>query len=194
MRKIFFSLIAIIAITFVSCNSGNFNFATPDGALDVQKHIINKFGDKEVYYLNVMGKNELSSELAVISLKYVDADKSYKKGLAGGRISDEELETSFPYKEGKDGKVKISELDFSVIPVKFEEAIKFITSQTDEYENFQLYDWTFEVNKDKKSEASFVINATKKGESTSMEGRYEVTNYYTFNFEMKADGTIEYQE
>lgn len=194
MKKVFLSLVAIMAMTLVSCDKSNFNFATKEGAVQVQKHIVNKFGDNEVYYLKVMGKNELSSELAFISLKYVDAGKSYKQSLAAGKVTDAEVETAFGYKEGKDGKVKVSELDFSVIPVKFEEAVKYITENTDEYENFQLYDWTFDIVKDNKVTASFVVNATKKDEGTKMEGRYEVTNFYTFNFEMNADGTIEYKE
>ncbi len=195
MRKIILGIICIGVIALSSCDDkSGIDYSTKEGATELQKYAVEKFGDKEIYDLSLLGENELSSNLMSMSVKYVEDGKSYKQSVNLGKLDDASLETSFAYDEAKDGKIKLSELDFGTIPTKFQEAIKFINSKTSDFENFKLYDFRLSINQDKKLEADFVINATKKGESTTMNGRFEETTYYGFDFELKADGTIEYKE
>lgn len=173
------------------------NLSTDDGVKEVMEIVKNNFGDKDVFDISISAEDHLDDNLGYMYVKYVDGDKTISQSYtetSGIGLSDPKEETSFPFKAKQNSLKKGSEIDFSFIPAKFEEAKKIITELTDEYEGFVLYGFDIEINEDGKYEGELTLEGTKKGEGTSVQGRNIVTNYYEFDFDLNADGTIELDE
>lgn len=203
MKKLILGVFAIgTMMQFTSCgkvsdivdSAAGIDYNTTEGASKTQERLVKNFGGKEVYEVDFSSRNELSSSLQSIDVKYVENDKSYSQSMYDTTLNDPKVETTWAYKENKDGKIKVEDLDLSVMPSKFAEAVKIIETETDEFHNFNLYRWDFELEKGNKVTARFTINATKKGEGNTMQGRNIVTNYYEFNFDMDANGKVTLDE
>ena len=159
---------------------------------------LSKFGeDKEVYKFSIETKDHLTSEASYLSINYLEEKLDYgqtyyfslngKEKLEEPEKARDNFQTKF-FLKNKQGKVKIKDLDFNIITAKFNEGVAMIS---DEYESFTLHSWDYNVNNNGEVTADFTIEARKKGESTSLEGRNVVTTYYEFPFKMKVDKSIE---
>lgn len=196
MKKIAITLIGL-TILLASCGNGNTNVLnTTEGINSIKTMVNENFGDKEVYQLNLMAYPELSSDLGSIIVNYLDNGVDYSQ-MYSTQIPDKPLQDAKEsstqsefFLKNKQGKKKVSEFDFSAIESNYQEAIKMIEG----YENFQLYNWVFNVDNDNHVTSSFTVHATLVGEDSERSGRMEITNYYEFNFEVDKDGNLNFVE
>lgn len=204
MKKNSLRILAFCApFALASCSGGGIDLggapslSTNDGIKEVMEIVKNNFGEKEIFEISVSAEDHLEDNLGYMSVNYVDGDKTISQSYTetnGIGISDPKEKTSFPYNAKQNSLKKGNEIDFSFIPAKFEEAKKIIAELTDEYEGFVLYSFDLELDKDGKYEGVLTLEGTKKGEGTSVQGRNIVTNYYEFDFDINADGSVEYDE
>lgn len=198
MKKIRLRILAFCAPILLASCSGGFGgspeLSSDEGIKEIKEILSSNFGDKDIFDLSISAEEHLDDNLGLIIVKYVDGGKSYSQTYhttAGIGLGDPKEVTSFAFDEKKHSLKKGSEVDFSFIPKKFEEAKKIITDLSDEYEGFVLYSFDLGVNKDGNFEGDILLEGTKIGEGSSMQGRNVVTNYYEFDFDLNEDGTIE---
>lgn len=199
MKKILISILG--GALLASCSSSITDLNEPDSFAKIEDLAKSSFGeDKEIYSFSIGTKDHLSSEMRYISIDYldngVDYERSYDlingegKELEEPEKASDSFQTKF-FLKNKQGKLKVKDIDFQLINTKYEEAIGLIS---EDYENFTLHSWKYEVDNDGGLTADFMVEATKKGESTTMEGRNIVTNYYEFPFKMNLKKELEFQE
>lgn len=198
MKKILISILG--GALLASCSSNVTDLNEPESFSKIEELAKSSFGeDLEVYAFSIGTQDHLSSEMRNISIDYledgVDYERSYDlingegKELEEPEKASESFQTEF-FLRKKQGKLKIKDIDFQLINTKYEEAIALIA---EDYENFTLHSWKYEVDNDGGVTADFMVEATKKGESTTMEGRNIVTNYYEFPFKMNLKKELEFQ-
>lgn len=200
MRKIkltVFALTSVLALASCSGLTSNTDMKTKEGIESVAQMIKDNFGDKQICDINLYAQDHLEESFGFMNVNYLDngvtKTQSYHDMNDVG-LGDPEEETSFPYDEKKDGLIKGSDIDLSFVPAKFDEAVKQIQELSDEYEGFVLNSISLDIDKDGKFYGDMTLEGTKKGEGTSLEGRNIVTNYYEFDFDLNADGTVELDE
>ena len=204
MKKTIITLLAGTTLLLTSCGDvfeGGWNINNSEGIKELKTEFLENFdGEKEVNEFAITAKDHMTSEFGKAKIKYltdgVAYEQSYKDNINSGKTLEDEakisnaFQTDFFIKQMK-GKVKIKDLDFASIATKFNEACTTIPA---EFENFTLYNWTFEANKKDEITSSFTIEASKKGEGTSVQGRNIVTNYYEFNFGVNKEGELEIKD
>lgn len=200
MKKTFFYLLMAASITLTSCGGGKAtNLNTPEGVKSVKQLVIEQFGgDTEVYSMLLSAEEDLSSDVGSIVIRYLKDDVIYSRqymdfSAIPAKLNDEKKERiqGKTFTKNKQGKVKISDLNFDMITNNFNKAVELIGS---EYEDFQLNSFMFSVNNKNEVSADFEIQATKAGEGTSMEGRNIVTNFYEFEFDVNEEGELSVDE
>lgn len=183
-----------------SCSGGfggNPVLSSDDGVKEIKEILSANFANKDIFNLSISADEHLDENLGMIIVKYVERDKSYSQtyhSTAGIGLGDPKEVTSFGFDSNKNSVKKIEEIDFSFVPEKFEEAKSIISDLSDEYEGFVLYSFDLDVNKEGALEGDLRLEGTRKGEGSSMQGRNVVTNYYEFDFDLKDDGTIEFDD
>lgn len=195
MKKLMIALFSMSIL--VSCEKVNKNVLnTAEGIDNIKSLVMENFGDREVYRLNLYASPELSSDLASITINYleneVDYSQTYLTQIEGKKLSDPDKSSTQGdfFLKNKQGKAKVSSFDFSLIHKNFKEACGWI----DGYENFHLHTWYFEVDNDNNTTCSFTIHATKTGENTERSGNMEITNYYEFFFDIDKEGNLTIKE
>lgn len=190
MKKINLILVSILSMTLFSCGGGAPNINEKEGIAEVKELMKDQFGgDREVYGFTLMTTDHLTSELLMASVNYEKEEQTYSQAyLLNTKTLNDATKNRF--KNRSDKQIKISDLDFELISTKYDEAVKLIEKEG-EMEDYTLHSWIGRIGKSGKMEASFTIEATKKGEGTSLEGRNVVTNYYEFEFEVDGDGNLQ---
>ncbi|WP_109830147.1 hypothetical protein [Reichenbachiella versicolor] len=199
MKKLLLSILA--GVLLASCGGGYIDLNDPDSYEEMKELAIDSFGeDLEVYGFSLGSKDHLSSEMRYISVDYikdgVDYERSYDlingegNELEEPEMASKSFQTEF-FMRNKQGKLKVKDIDFELINTKYEEAISFLAEQ---YTDFVLYSWEYEVANDGTITAEFMVEATLIGESTTMSGRNVITNYYQFSFKMNENQELELKE
>ncbi len=200
MRKKIITALAGLALLLTSCEGvfeGGYNMNNAEGLKELKTEFTENFGaDKEVYNFSMTASDHMTSEFGSAKIKYLEDGLSFSRDYngtleVGKRIKEpvkanEAFQKDFFLKKNQ-GKLKVKDLDFSFIVTKFNEACALISS---EYHDFTLYSWSYEVSNDNAVSSDFTIEGTKKGESTQIEGRNVVTNYYEFKFQVDKEGKI----
>ncbi len=196
IKKVLILFVGIVILS--SCGTNATDLNKPESFTKIKELALSKFGgDKEIYKFSIQTKDHLTSEVSYLNISYLEDKLDYGQMYFLSLNGKEKLEEpekardSFQKKfflKNKQGKVKIKDLDFSIIEAKYDEGIGMISN---EYESFTLHSWTYNVNNKGEITADFTIEGRKKGESTSMQGRNIVTNYYEFPFKMNVDKSIE---
>ena len=172
-----------------------------EGLAKVKKLIEESFGpEKEVFSLSIGTKDHLTSEFGSASVGYLDNGLQYShdynvvfgdgQELQEPKMASKSFQKPFFLKKLQ-GKVKVKDFNYDQLLNKYQEAINMIPQ---EFESFELHEWKYEVNNQNKITAKFVIEGTKKGEKTSLQGRQMVTNYYQFSFKMDESGKLSLKE
>lgn len=193
-----------IAAVLTSCGGGSdtINLNNPESNVKIQELANKNFGEgKEIYALTLETKDHLTSELKSIDIDYledgIDYNRNYNlaneegKKLEEPKKANDNFQTKF-FLKNKQGKIKLKDLDFTIIHTKYNEALMMIPEG--EYEKFTLHSWEYIVNNSGEITAEFVIEGTKVGEGTSVEGRNIVTNYYEFPFVMNAKKEVAFDD
>ena len=183
----------LITTLFFSCSSST-NGLDVTSATDIntiKELVVEEFDDIEVNQVHIVTENELSNNFESFSITYVEDGKLknrlYNQLLPEGDKMQPPHDGLQIFLKKKQGKIKLSEIDFDIVTSTFKEACKLID---DNYENYTLHNFSFHVKNDHSVTAQFQINATEKGEDTETSGNMEITNYYEFDFEMEANGTL----
>ena len=172
---------------------------TADGVEDIQSIVMDDFGaDRSVHTLRVMADDHLSNNLGFVQSVSIDGDtertKTYAIDVNGmSRVTDEEktLSAGMLKLAQQKGSLTLGEIDYTLMHKQYEEAVAMLP---EEFENPYLNQFTFNVDRNNQLTTDLTIEATKVGEDSEMEGLREVINYYEFNFEGEADGTVVYNE
>lgn len=196
MKSAFLKISLLLSlILFVACGGKDaINLSTAEGINEMKKVILEKFDpEKEVYELSISTIDDLKSELGIITAYYLEGetmlDDNYS--LFGPEPTFETEKGSIQGKtfiRNKKGKVKIKDFDYESINKKFNEGIALIG---EEYHGFVLSDFSFNVDNDNKVTCDMKIEATMKGEGSSLKGKTIVTNFYEFAFEIDENGKVE---
>lgn len=203
MNKIFKSaavaIVALSPVLFASCGSGltgvpaEKDVHKQEGLKSIKEKMVNAFGgDKKVHSLSITTKDHMDNTFGMASIGYLDNGKDMQQSFVT-----EPEEKAQPAKpsvvqsefllKSKQGGVAVKDFNLEQIAAKTEEAMKMIPA---EYEGFYLHDWTYDVSNDNKITADFVIEGSKKGESSKQQGRMIVSNYYEFKFKMDEAGKV----
>ena len=198
MKKTIITLLAGATLLLFSCGESTKNNMNDAKELEgIKALLIENFGeDREIYQLDLDATDHLTSELGTARIDYLDNGVIYSRMYVADLVTGEKLQEPKKATDGiqsdfftkkLQGKVKIKDLDFNLIATKYKEACALIPS---DYENAILYSWYYKVNNDNEITADFALEATLKGEGTSVEGRNIVTTYYEFIFSMDKEGNI----
>ncbi|WP_282080798.1 hypothetical protein [Aquimarina algiphila] len=193
MKQITYCAIAIFGFLVVACSNPlkSLSINNPEDLTELKTLLTETYGeDTELYTLDITAVDHLTSDFESFSVDFNQDDIDFQQYYSNSRKTLDDPKKARIEKKGKYGKIKASGFNLDQISVKFEEAVKFIEDASDEYEDFTLYSWKFEVNKDQKVTSYFYVEATKKGEATTREGRNIVTNYYDFRFEVDENGVL----
>lgn len=193
MKKIALLLCLII---LASCSDSSLTLTTKEDFTKIKEMALENFGgDTEVFQLEINAEEHLEATLGGIEVGYVRDGVQYRRVVRKVDVNfvlqDENEAITQSFIKNHQGKIKIKDLDFDSIETKFQEAISQIS---DEYEGFSLNSWEFEINNKNEITSRFTIEATKAGETSSVQGRNIVTNYYDFVFELDKDGKLSYDE
>ncbi|NRR92413.1 hypothetical protein HSX10_12620 [Winogradskyella undariae] len=194
------TLLASCAFLFIflqSCGSGGsdtYLLNNAEGLKGLQTNLIEEFGgDRAVYGLDLTTKDHLTSEFEMATITYVENGKAYSQsyitGPYGVKIEPTEVKDivkNESFFKDKKGKIKIKDLDLTVILENYNKAIKMIESTTDQFSNFHMKDFNIDVTNDNKVKVKFVIEGEKPDGKTTYYGE-RVRNTNTFQFEFKAD-------
>lgn len=188
---------AFLLILLQSCGSGGsdtYLLNNAEGLKGLQTHLIEEFGgDRAVYGLGLTTKNHLTSEFEMATITYVENGKAYSQsyiiGPYGVKVEPAEMQDILKnesFFKDKKGKIKIKDLDFTIILENYNKAIKMIESTTDEFSNFHMKDFNIDVKNDNKVSVRFIIEGEKPDGKTTYYGE-RIRNTNTFQFEFKAD-------
>lgn len=198
MKKNILNLVLVATIivagflTACSSSSGSQAMNNNEDMTSIYAEAEKAFGDKAIYKIMMSSDDELSSNFERMTVYYAEGDKGYYQ------ILDKDTGLGDPSKDNGFSKNRNKTRSFEEFKIdnpaqKFADAVQFIEENTDEYEGFQLASWS-SYSYAKRIESDFTINATKVGEGTSREGRNIVTTYYDFDFDVKEDGSVEYND
>jgi len=194
MKRIKITFLALVASTLLitSCGNSTVYPQNEDGGKAVKQIIEKNFDpEKQVEELQIKSKEELYGELGEVKVVYWDGDKQMEDIYSpadGVQKSKESFasEKKMPFLK-KTKTVAIKSFDVAPIPFKVGEATTLIPQ---EYENYSLHEYTFSVDDNGKVKQLFAVNATKKGEGKSQQGRMVSQNYYTFKFTVDENGKV----
>lgn len=167
----------------------------PKEAAKLKEMMVKQFGgDKPISNFSIHAK-EMSDELEMATITFVENDKIMDQSFLV-QLGDKQqpakpsiVQSDFLLKQKKEAPVmKIKDLDFAVIAPKFQEAVNQLPAEFKD--GASLNNWHFYPVKNGKMTYNFEVHATKKGESSSMQGRRIVTNYYEFDFAVDEKGTV----
>lgn len=190
--KLKFLAMAAGMLLMASCSSNTVYPQNEDGGKAVKKLVEKNFDpEKQVQELQIKSKDELYGELGKLTIVYWDGDKQMEEvfSAADGLTPPEE---TFGSREKmpnltKSKTIAVKDFDVEPIPYKVGEAVALIPQ---EYENYALEEYTFAVEDNGKVSQTFAVNATKKGEGKSQNGRMVSQNYYTFKFKIDQGGKV----
>lgn len=179
-------------------DSGGLEINSAESVGELRKLIEEKFGpEKEVFALKIYAKDHLSSDLNNLAIGYLEKGLQYRQnyyvelGLESNKLEDPKpASKSFQkpfFLKKLQGKVKVKDFKIEEIASKFDEAMQMIPQ---EYEEFVLHEWEYEVNNQNEITAEFMLEGTKKGEGSTRQGRNVITNYYQFKFKMDKTGKL----
>ncbi|WP_109851646.1 hypothetical protein [Aquimarina sp. AU58] len=201
MNKITKQLVFILIISIVtSCGGGGitgYDINDQDDLKSIKSLVEENFGaDKEIYRLSLNAKEHLTSKMGFISIDYLDNGVNYSQTYmeiqgADNLVEPKKGSQSDFFLKNAQGKVKIKDLNFDLIFEKFEEATKTIP---EEFGDFELNRWSFDIDNDNNISAEFTIEAIKKGEGTSLENGQILTNYYEFPFTIDSENNLKYNQ
>jgi len=183
----------LISIFFFSCSSSTdgLDVTNSTDINTIKELMVDKFDNMEVNQVIISTEDELSNNFGSLNVAYIKdgklKNKLYNQLVPGDNKMQPARDGLQIFLEDKQGKIKLSDFDFDMVASKFKEASKLIDGN---YENHALYNFTFHVKNDNSVTARFQINATEKGENPETNGDIEITNYYEFDFEMDANGTL----
>jgi len=192
MKRIVFALSAAV-LCLAGCDSGKFVMQEPEGC-KVVKEMLDKSldGNKEVESLTLKAKEELYGEFEDATITYWVGDIQMtqrfnrSKGLQKPDTA-YEWKNNSPIKPQKKATCLIKDFDVSQVPGKVGEAAGMISKL---YKDFSLYRWTFTAAGNHKSTSTFQLNATKKGEGSTQNGKMISTKYYEFHFSVDENGRV----
>ncbi len=197
MKKINYSLAIICAFLLTACGN-SLDLNEQESISQIEQIIKKELGeDFEFKYLRISALKEMNSDFYGFSVSYIRDDVEYTRDYdAKTEIMSEEKKDMIQNAAafaimGTPKQIKVSDLNFSLINEKYEEAIKLLAEES--LADFHLNDWGFSANKKGKVESGFTIHATKPGDSPSLDGRRITSNYYEVSFTVKEDGTLELQ-
>lgn len=189
------AIILCAAITAVSCNKeSSYGLENKEGLKNVKEKIIATHGtDKKVYQLNITAADHLSLDWGSSEIRFVENGKNMTQRFTlvpVEKLHDPKpttIQSEFSLKD-KQGSLSVQHFDFDQIDTKVKEAFNIVPK---EFDNLTLHSFTYTVDNDNKISADFVIEGKKKGESSQMQGKRIVSNYYEFRFGMDNTGKIE---
>jgi hypothetical protein len=192
MKNILKTFLAVSVLTLSSCGMDSLvpkNLNDADDITVIKATVEEKLGaDKMVNKLILTADDYLSNGFERAQITYMRDDTEYSQDYFLKVVNDPKK--SIIQRNLHDGAIKISEFDFEQIPSSFTKAVEMIEAESDEYQDFVMYQWEFTVDKNNEVTSEFSVNGTKKGEANYTEGRNIVTNYYEFEFTSDKDGNI----
>lgn len=193
ITTLFTALSVATVLTLTSCGDHKVYPQNEGGGKAVKEIIEKNFApEMQIEELTVQSADELYGELGEITIVYWEGDTQMEQVYS----SDKGLKTaeeSFASRNNKIHKpekgktLAIKEFDIESLPYKIGESAAFIP---DEYENLSFRRYTFSVDNNGQPKQYFKINATKKGEGKSRNGRITTQNYYEFNFKIDENGKV----
>ncbi len=200
MRKnYFFMLLALVTLsTFTACSSfESKKISKPEDMADFVEELKSTFPDKNVLDIRFMASENLKDDIGIVSVFYYTDGKVYQQTYTSftkswGDPSKSNLFQSKSKAELQKCLKSVADFDFSKTTDYFNQAVDLIKKNTDEFEGFKLYSIEEESLPDGKLKTSFTLNVRKVGESSTIQGRNRVINYYEFKFIVNEAGDIEY--
>ncbi|WP_179376049.1 hypothetical protein [Winogradskyella wichelsiae] len=193
MKNILKTFLAVSVLTLSSCGMDSLvpkNLNDADDIAEIKATVEEKLGaDKMVNKLTLRADDYLSSQFERAQITYMRDGKEYSQDYFLKVVNDPKK--SMFQRNLHDGAIKISEFNFEQVPASFNKAVEMIKAETDEYHDFEMYEWEFVVDKNNEITSTFTLNGTKKSEGSHMEGKSIVTNYYEFKFTSDKDGNLQ---
>lgn len=197
LNKLFLFALAGSLLFLSSCGGSQPDIEDAAGLKKLKEKFEKEFGaDTKVNELTLNAKDHMSSKFSMGTIDYVENGKLMTRSY--NNYPKETVSNAEPSRiqnelmlKNKQGSVAIKDLNFDQIPAKVKEAIAMIPQ---EYEDFHLYRWSFEVDNNNKVGADFTIEGAKKGEDSKRQGRMIVSNYYEFPFTMDENGKLTLNE
>lgn len=193
--KITLSAICIVLTSLlISCGDilKTTELTDKEGITTIKKIITDNYnGVKQFTKIEVCADDHLTNTFGKIYVDYFD-DKISK--IVEQNYINKVLEDPKPkmdvFQKNKNF-FAVSDINLDAIPDYYTKAVAMIMKEAPEYDGHKLHNVKYE-KRDGKVEVTFMIEATKKSESSRKQGRQIITNYYEFPFKVNAKGEIEF--
>ncbi|SDH49097.1 hypothetical protein [Winogradskyella thalassocola] len=195
MNKIGHKTSALIMMfcILMSCGESNSKIIlnTKEGIESIKELLQKEFDEnKAITRLSISNKNRTSNEVDQITIMFVENDMNvmwfYSLTTAKLFKPESKAKHNTPHKA-----LKIKEFNIDKIRSYFNKAVTMITTETDEFNNFQIGSYDMDINQDSnKIEHFFKIYANKTDEKTSFYGKRIKGNMFSFSFKTDKNGSL----
>ncbi|PIE88295.1 MAG: hypothetical protein CSA04_02660 [Bacteroidetes bacterium] len=190
----------MMAVLFTACSSFKSQKISNSQDLSAVMEIVaSHFPDDNLLHIAILADDHLSDKFETLNVYYYENDKvyvaTYYEFQAGWLDPEKSPFHGIKKASNKVNRLKkASDFDFGNVQELLTKAILFIEENSDEFEDFKLYSIEQGSQPNGEMETKFTVNATKKDEGSTRQGRNIVTTYYEFNFIVDERGEITYQE